>query len=501
MIGFDAGDRDVVDRLIAAGDLPVIAGLFERGAMADMRNPIGLYSGPVWPTIATGTRPDQHRGWTWRPLVSGSYRMSYRGPNGEVARPTYWGELGRDGTRTVTIDVPNVAIQADVLGVQVIGWGQHDRWSTFDTSPEDLGVELLAKHPIDPQDRCDERGERGTIGELRVLRKEVLDSIEAKVELVRWLVKREQPEVLTVVFAEAHCTGHQFWHLHQREADREIGELAELGDVVREVYQTLDRAVAEVIAIGQGSSPADDPPAVVLILSHGIEQNISMPHLLDPVLRRIEAALGAPSAKVRARELARRAPNRLARLALRATHRPFEHLDHFLDGSRRFFPMPVFPAWGGVRLNLSGREPNGRIDPVDAEAMLTLLKTELRALRSVEGDEPMVRQVLRATDHYPEASEAGMFDLLFEWNVDCQVDAVWSPSLGTIRADRYEHREGGHRQDGRVVFAGGGIAPGRIPDVRAEDIGPTIVAISGGVLRDATGVPIPSVVAANAPSL
>jgi len=499
VIGFDAGDRDVVDQLIAAGDLPVIAGLFQRGAVADMVNPIGLYSGPVWPTIATGCRPDQHGGWTWRPLVPGTYRMAYRGPNGPVHRPTYWGSVDRHGIRTVTVDVPNVAVQPDVVGAQVVGWSQHDRCGTFATGPSSLGHELLAVHPSDPHDHCDRRGAAGTVGELRLLRLEILDALRAKVELVRWLVQREEPEVLTVVFGESHCAGHQFWQLHRREVGRDLGGVAEVGDVVREVYQALDRAVVEVIEIATSASPEQDPPSVVLILSHGVDENISMPHLLDPILRKIDDSLPPPSRARRLRELAHRTPNRVARLALRATGRSFEHLDHHLDGSRRFFPMPVFPSWGGVRLNLAGREPRGLVQPADAETMLQLLETELLALRTVDTDEPMVRQVHRAEVHYPDASDAGMFDLLFEWNVDRQVASVVSPNLGVIHGDRREHREGGHRQDGRVVFAGLGIAPASLPAVRAEDIAPTVTAMVGQEMHGVEGAAVAAAMPASKP--
>ena len=99
----------------------------------------------------------------------------------------------------------------------------------------------------------------------------------------------------------------------------------------------------------------DDSSVVAVVLSHGMHDNVVLPHLSEPVLRAIDDALGPPSPWHRAREVARRTPNRVARLVRRTTGRPFASMDHIADGSRRWFPLETFPTHAGLRLNIVGR--------------------------------------------------------------------------------------------------------------------------------------------------
>jgi predicted AlkP superfamily phosphohydrolase/phosphomutase len=289
-----------------------------------------------------------------------------------------------------------------------------------------------------------------------------------------------------VVFPESHCAGHQFLHLHQPDhpfADPEAA--AALGDPLADVYARLDAAIGELEAAA--TAAAEGPVTVAVILSHGMDRVYPISRLLDPVLVALDDHLGRAGLWPRTREFVRRIPNRVVRQTLRRLGRDIEHLPHYVDGSRRFFRLQVFPSHGAVRLNLAGREPAGIVTPAEAPALLDRLERELLALRDADTGEALVREVRRTADVYPHDGDIGLPDLLLEWAIDDRpVRGATSPTIGTVRCEPEVGRYGNHRRDGRIVVAGPGIAPGT-GEVAAEDVAPTLAGLLGVDLTGPVG--------------
>src|SRR5205085_304268 len=134
--------------------------------------------------------------------------------------------------------------------------------------------------------------------------------------------------------------------------------------------------------------------------------------------------------------------NRVARLVRRTLRRPYQSMDHIADGSRRWFPLETFPTHAGLRLNVVGREPNGRIRPEEVDAVVARLEAELQLLRRTDTGGPVVERLIRTKDHYDRVDESGMPDLLVEWVRDTPITSVTSPTIGTISRPWRETRTG-----------------------------------------------------------
>ena len=63
LIGWDAADWKVIDRLMEEGKMPNIAGLVERGVMGNLATLYPSLSPMLWTSIATGKRPYKHGVW------------------------------------------------------------------------------------------------------------------------------------------------------------------------------------------------------------------------------------------------------------------------------------------------------------------------------------------------------------------------------------------------------------------------------------------------------
>jgi Flp pilus assembly protein TadD len=60
LVGLDGADWDVIDPMIARGELPALARLKREGAWARLRSNVPTLSPLLWTTIATGKSPDRH---------------------------------------------------------------------------------------------------------------------------------------------------------------------------------------------------------------------------------------------------------------------------------------------------------------------------------------------------------------------------------------------------------------------------------------------------------
>jgi hypothetical protein len=231
-------------------------------------------------------------------------------------------------------------------------------------------------------------------------------------------------------------------------------------------------------------------------------------HLLDHVLHRLDWSLDNPTGLRRetraAAEVARLIPQPVRGHALRATapllrsrtrEMELAPLPHAQD--RRWFLTPNNTVEGGVRLNLAGREPGGRVHPSDRREVLRWLSRRLMELVNVDTGGRVIRNCVVTDDVYKRTPGDAFADLYVEWERGAPIERVWSPAIGTV-AVPYDHwRQGDHVRSGVVLASGPGIKPGRRHRIEnTENIGATFSAAVGVPLPDADGRPIESILPA-----
>jgi predicted AlkP superfamily phosphohydrolase/phosphomutase len=138
-------------------------------------------------------------------------------------------------------------------------------------------------------------------------------------------------------------------------------------------------------------------------------------------------------------------------------------------------------VFGGVRVNLVGREPRGRVRPgVEYDAVCAQLSEDLLALVNVDTGRPVVRAVAHTDDHYDREGDDLLPDLLIDWSHEAQVETVWSPKTGIVHGPYTHWRTGDHRPDGLLLASGPGFAPGaEQPAVNLVDLGASLSALLG----------------------
>ncbi len=496
VLAWDAADPDLVDRWVAEGALPNLAALRARGAWLRMHSPASLSSGATWPSLYTGCNPGKHGMYFghWQ-LHSGSYRVVRKWADC-VQRPPFWVAPSQRGRRILVADVPFTALHSGFRGVQLVSWGAEAVGGPLGSQPAELAQRVVARfgrHPLsDWYGRTPQRTE-----EWKWLLSAIRRGVRTRTALFRHLLE-EPVDLFMGAFAESHWVAHYFWHLMDREhPEHDPALLRELGgDPVRSIYRELDTALGELLAML--------PPCTFLLVSNtGMGSAMGGSELLPDVLERLgmgphrgpmHAALDrllpgrrfSPATVMKRSPLPRAWIQRIKKLFPRrfwaqATRR-LATLGSEWPNTRAFAVPNDLP--GAIRVNLRGREPRGRVEPADFDAVCDELARELRALVHDETGRPVVSEVLR-TDrwcHGPHLSN--LPDLTVRWTGDFPVRAVRSPRVGTLSNHAIPYRSGEHRDPGFLLATGARIRAdvGGVCDV--TDVAPTLLHLLGEPVDD-----------------
>ena len=493
----DAGEADLLHRWADNGTLPNIRSLRDRGLIGRTRHDQGFSNYAVWPSIHTGATPAQHGSYFQLQLVPGSYEIADHRV-WQIGQEPFWAVLGRQGLKVAVLDLPLAPLAKDFNGIQLADWIMHDpQYPEACSWPPDLAPRVVGRFGADPVGTCYVPDRPPAL--LGPLRDQFLSRITWKGDLACDVLRQDDWDLLLVGFADSHCGGHEFWPLHDTahpEHDAELGEL--LGDPLRDVYAAIDAAIGRILGL------CDPQTIVVLFTGPGMGPNYTAGFLLNDVLRRRQQGPGSPSQPAtpahisvmgQTRGLWRRLPpgmrtplKGLARSAGQAVRRG-EH------AGRDCFAVPHHECSGAIRINLVGREPDGRIAPgPDCDAFIDTLTRDLMDLVDPETSRPVVERVLRTADLGSGPCSGDLPDLLVLWRRDEPIRAVRSDKIGLVSGTNPVVLGGDHTDHGYLSISGPDLPAAAFTETVTElDMAPTIAALLGTALDGVNGRPLAAV--------
>jgi predicted AlkP superfamily phosphohydrolase/phosphomutase len=489
VLQFDAASVAVVDRMLAAGKLPTLAGLIERGRRVELETPAADFAAGAFYTLYSGVELADHG--IFYPFQWSAADQRARYATAFEAPPAVWERLAASGLRTLAIDPYESRPPERAEGVFICGWGFSDRvvlprWS----------------HPAGvarPYERRFGRGPQATeiFGSPRPrallrLRKKLAAAPGRIARLGEELLARERFDLAWLTFSAAHVAGHQFWDLSQvDEATLEAADRELLASALEDVYAAVDEAFAAVLAaLPEGAD-------VIVASAVGMDVNTSradlLPEMLAAVLSGSPLAEREPGAIWRLRAaippgvrgaIASAIPDRLAlELTARLELRGIDWT------STRAFTHPA-DNQGYVRLNLRGRERDGIVDAAEAEALCAEIAAGLDSFRDPDGG-PAVDAVVRTSELYPGEHSDRLPDLVVRWSERpaTTLTELSSERFGTVRRQGAgSGRSGNHTPgDAWAVLTPGAArhaGPSRPP--RLVDVAATVCELTGA---DASGLP------------
>lgn len=492
VIGVDSAEATIIERYAAEGTMPAIAGLIAEGTAVTLGNPLKTLPGAIWPEINSG--------------VSGARLGFYYQPEqihtGEaVKRPVFaaevnperyfWVRAGRAGRRVAAFDMPQTVPADDFSGVQLFEWGVHDRDFATVSRPESVLEDIRARFGEYPVRSCDTHALRDS--GYRALLRDLQTGADAKSQILREWLAREDWDLFTACYGETHCVGHQFWHFQDPDHHRfDAAAPHELQTAIHDIYTRIDRGIASLI------TEAGPDATIMVVASHGIGPYIGGPKLVPEILAKMGLAANEADTEVAERLRAFRRDK--SPLALRAKAAAKWLIGPSLVARLRHYagalPQPFEAATtkvmelpnnrcGAIRLNLKGREPNGCVAPGnEATAILEDLRAVFLGLRHSKTGEPIVEHALTMREAFGPDFHPDLPDMIVAFRTDLgRLEAAGSPQLGRIVAPTFTHllpRSGDHTDTSRVWMKGPGIPSGERRDgANVLDIAPTILSLLG----------------------
>lgn len=469
LIGMDATEIDLVDRLVAAGRMPVVKALRERGRYGRLRTEPSTFLSMVWPTFY-GSQPLGHHGWYFNKLWRAEkQRLEYVNPQWLPNR-VFWEGLD-ESHRVAILDLPFAPHVPDRLkGLYLNGWQCHDDFGRQEYPPG-LRADLRRRHGK-------ERLTAEVFGDqnartLLAQRREVLEANEQFADICNGLLRREGWDLFLAVFGATHRGTHYLWDLSQIDTDGlDTSTLSTLRGARDDCYTSWDSALGRVV------EAAPDDARILLFSLHGMEANDGWFEYLHRMIEQIHRRGGeAPAPK---RGLIFRVKKALPWKLVRQVTRRIPHAANkalvplwsrrMYDWSTtRYFALPMDHN-GYIRLNLKGREAEGIVEPKDVDAVLAELRDGLKSFRDIDTGDAVIQDVVRVDDALgADAPQRNALpDLVVLWKPGHSAQrsrGVVSESYGRVswpKGARFPSgRSGNHTNHGWFIAVGPGIEPGR----------------------------------------
>lgn len=446
VLQFDGASRIHLERMLASGQLPELAGLRSRGIWFELETPAVHFEGAAAYSLSTGVNLGGHGlyyPWLWS-ATEQRVRFFDDLPSPEAV----WERIGRAGRRSLVVDPYEMRVPKTMQGLFLTGWQFKNRVVLRTRSvPPSLQRALeneLGRPPVG-----EEVYGRPETPPLLQLKNSLLAAPRRGADIIEILLKREPFDLAWISLSAAHLGGHRFYDIAQFSEELELTRHRELGTALQDIYRAVDDALARIVAaLPQGTD-------VIVMSPTGMGPNNSRSHLFpamldavitdrDPFASRRKAAPGSSLWQIRAAVptsfrswIAQMIPDRLAlelaaRLELRGVG---------WDRTKAF-TMPSDDA-GYLRINLRGRERDGIVEPKEIEPLLEQITKGLLTFRNSDGSQT-IRKIWRASElGYPGPCHDQLPDLVVQWNEQpvtplmgvqsTQFGEIPSPGWGTGR--------------------------------------------------------------------
>ena len=410
VLGLDGTPFSFLKREIGAGNLPHIAALAARGKLARMDTEIPTISSVAWASFMTGVNPAEHGIFGFTDRKPGTYDLFF--PNySNLKYEAMWDRLSKEGKRCCIINVPSTYPAKPLNGILVSGFvaPQLER-ATYPT--EALSYLQSAGYRID----VDAAKARES---LDLLLEDLRETLEKRREVMLHFWESEPWDLFVGVITGTDRLHHFMWRQYEQ------------GDTVyapefMSYYRRVDEVVGEFVEM----LPED--VALYMLSDHGFQS-------IDK-----EVYLNA----------------RLQQEGLLAYRTDEPRMLPDIDPSRtRVYCMDP----GRLYLNLAGREPEGIVEPGDAESLKDELVDFLMELTDPENGERIIERVYQRDELFsgPEIESAP--DLV----ADPRRGYDLKGSMANPKWLDRGHLTGMHTHDDAFSYVDAGESPAHIRDLES----------------------------------
>ena len=298
LVGIDGATFTVLDPLLEAGELPVMADLIQRGARGVLESRKPSRSPALWTSVATGKSPREHGVKNFKlPPVDSDKRKPVLVSTHHRQSLALWNMLGPFGLQVGFLGWWVTWPAEPVNGWIVSDRITHSRWIDWArgfkdeslTFPAELAEEVrdLVVDPKDPPlDEIDELVEladeerselvaatRPIYGHWLSVFKFGFCSQRSYEKMALRLLDKGQPDLVGLFLIANDPICHTFWHFYEPEKYDGVDpeQAKRLGQLIPNIQRHNDRFLAQVL------SKVDPDTVVILISDHGFKNSNRIP--------------------------------------------------------------------------------------------------------------------------------------------------------------------------------------------------------------------------------
>jgi len=495
LIGLDAADRELIEQWADAGHLPNIAKLRASGVWGSLDTTADTVHVSAWPSIFSGVTPDKHGLYHAYVMREGEQAPVRPRPE-ECPVPFLWKLLDEQGKKSIIMDAFLTCPLRDFNGIQIVDWGSWTWFSGQEILPKEIKDEIQHKFGSYPAENHSQVGMTPPPDPIG-FRERLIQGVEKKTEVARWLMESQPWDFFLLVFGECHAAGHYFWHYQDEDYvayPEQCDEL--LRSALLDIYKGIDSSIGEIVAA------AGPDVSVIVVSGDGMGPNYSASHLLPDVLKRMRLMnAGAEDDAVQSNEKKQHGQSFASRLrnlvpkSARALVSKYilprsinERLSlHWKTADIDWSSTKAFlidnANEGYVRVNLETREPEGIVSPGNEyDDICQSIGDVAKKMINPENGKLVASEVHKSADIYSGPCLVNMPDVIINWNPDAKVTTqVEIAGLGKIESpdagfEVSPYYSGNHRGNAFIVAQGPGIKPAtELENGSILDLAPTIL--------------------------
>jgi predicted AlkP superfamily phosphohydrolase/phosphomutase len=475
LLGLDGGSWNLIDRMFTAGAMPNLQRLCAEGTRAVLESTVPPITPVAWTTLMTGVNPGKHGIFGFLKHKSDDSYLQAPINRLDIQAPTIFDYM-REGGRLVSLNLPMSYPATPINGLMVTGM----------MTP--LRATQNAQYPVGLLERFRAAGIDYTIDPKFALGRDVppvelmsgwqkagarfvaelAQITRNRLRAAYLLMQEEQWQVFICVIVGTDRLQHVFWHQLMQ------GEAADIDPVLKAYYEEVDRQIGDL----QGRLSPED--SLLIVSDHGFTACRGT-FYVNEWLRRHGWLVSANTQSrplVRLKNLVKKLG--ISRRSFRGvlSEKQLGRLHLVLGDIDHPRTSAYFASSCGVRLNLIGREAQGRVAPAAADDLRCRVMAALADLTDPDGRK-VVDRVWRREDLYTGPAAAAAPDIIFTFREDALYGA-YASDLGKGPFLAAPYKSGDHRLDGIFVACGGGIRRHEgEPRFHIQDVLPTLLHLCG----------------------
>jgi predicted AlkP superfamily phosphohydrolase/phosphomutase len=494
VLQFDGVSLPHFHKFLEQGRLPATARLRERGNWFPLETPAINWEGATYHSLYSGKSIAEHC--LYFPFIWAATEQRVRSHYDYPGPEPIWDRIGNAERRSLVIDPYEGRHPRSIKGKALSGWQfKHKitlrRWSV----PKGLDRQL--ERQFGRPSLVEEVYGRPSAHYLVKMRNRLLRAPKRAAAVAAALISEECFDLVWITLSSGHVAGHWFLDPSRLPKDHLNGEMkAQLDATLSDTYAAVDEALSHILDVLP--STAD----IILLSPTSMEPSTSRTHLLPGMLQALQSEdnVEAKATKAASNSLwrlraavptdfrawiARVLPDSLtmeiaARLETRGT-----------DWTKtRAFVVPSGDC-GYVRLNLSGRERDGIVEPKEADRLLEKIACGLRTFCDPDG-KPAIKKIEFTSSSLGLETPFHPFpDLIVHWSEHPPPGpaGVSSPQFGEIEPSGWGSGRTGEHRDGAWALIVPGSSKLKTPTKPPHilDIAPTVCAVLGVDTNGLTG--------------